>query len=175
MVAAVTRRLASMRNDELARAEQDIRAKLGDEAFDFRAMAAISNIYRAATAVRNHLEQKVLADGELSWVAFTVLWVLWIWGEQETRQLAAEAGVTKGTLTGVVNTLERRSLVRRGPHATDGRLVLVKLTPRGRRLIASLFPRVNAEEVAAASALTEKEQEQLARLLRKVTGTLDGR
>jgi DNA-binding MarR family transcriptional regulator len=163
-----------MRNEELARAEHDIRAKLGDEPFDFRAMAAISNVYRTAIALRNHLEQKVLADGELSWVAYTVLWVLWIWGEQETRQLAAEAGVTKGTLTGVINTLERRSLVRRGPHATDGRLVLVKLTPRGRRLIGSLFPRVNAEELSAMSALTEKEQDQLARLLRKVTGTLNG-
>ena len=72
----MTKRLASTRADELSRAEQDIRAKLGDQPFDFRAMAAISNIYRAATSVRNHMEQSVLAERNLSWAAFTVLWVL---------------------------------------------------------------------------------------------------
>ena len=71
-------------------------------------MAAVSNIYRAANAIRNHMEQKVLADEDLSWAAFTVLFVLWIWGDQQTRHLAAEAGVTKGTLTGVLKTLEKR-------------------------------------------------------------------
>ncbi|MEZ5233254.1 MAG: MarR family winged helix-turn-helix transcriptional regulator [Acidimicrobiia bacterium] len=169
----MTKRLASTRADELSRAERDIRAKLGDQPFDFRAMAAISNIYRAATSVRNHMEQSVLAERNLSWAAFTVLWVLWIWDEQETRALAAEAGITKGTLTGVVNTLEGRSLVKRRRHPSDGRLVLVKLTARGRRLIETLFPRFNAEEVIAASALSTKEQEQLARLLRKITLTMD--
>ena len=106
--AAMTRRLASSRPDELVRAERDIRARIGDLPLDLAAMSAISNIYRAASTVRHHLEQKVLSDENLSWAAFTVLWVLWIWGEQETGQVAAEAGVTKGTLTGV---LDRKSVV----------------------------------------------------------------
>ncbi len=169
----MSRRLASTSADDLTRAERDIREKIGDRPFDFRAMAAISNIYRAATSVRNHMEQQVLAEENLSWAAFTVLWVLWIWGQQETRQLAAEAGITKGTLTGVVKTLEGRSLVKRSGHPTDGRLVLVRLTPKGRRRIEALFPRFNAEEVFASAALSEREQDQLARLLRKITRTMD--
>jgi MarR family transcriptional regulator, organic hydroperoxide resistance regulator len=72
-------------------------------------MAAVSDIYRAANVIRHHMEQKVLADEDLSWAAFTVLFVLWIWGDQRTRHLAAEAGVTKGTLTGVLKTLEKRA------------------------------------------------------------------
>jgi MarR family transcriptional regulator, organic hydroperoxide resistance regulator len=63
---------------------------------------------RAANAIRHHMEQQVLAEEDLSWAAFTVLFVLWIWGDQQTRHLAAEAGVTKGTLTGVLKTLEKR-------------------------------------------------------------------
>lgn len=169
----MTKRLASTSAEELTRAERDIRDKLGEQPFDFRAMAAISNIYRAATSVRHHMEQKVLADHELSWAAFTVLWVLWIWGQQETRQVALEAGITKGTLTGVLNTLEKRRLVQRGPHPLDGRLVLVKLTRKGRSTIEAVFPRFNTEEVFAASALSAREQEQLARLLRKITRTMD--
>jgi MarR family transcriptional regulator, organic hydroperoxide resistance regulator len=164
--------LASSRPDELVRAERDIRARLGELPLDFGAMSAISNIYRAASTVRNHMEQKVLADENLSWVAFTVLWVLWIWGEQETRQLAEEAGITKGTLTGVLNTLEGRRLVERNRHPVDGRRMLVHLSPSGSRVIEELFPRFNREETFAASALSGSEQQELARLLRKVQRTV---
>ena len=69
-------------------------------------MSAVSNVYRAGTAVRNHMERTVLAEYDLSWVAFTVLWILWIWDTQETGHVAEEAGVTKGTLTGVIKTLQ---------------------------------------------------------------------
>lgn len=171
----VTRRLTSSENDDLVKAERDIRARIGGLPLDFPSMAAISNIYRAASTVRNHMEQKVLSEHDLSWAAFTVLWVLWIWGEQETRHVAEEAGITKGTLTGVLNTLENRSLVIRSRHPDDGRLVLVRLAPRGVTVIEELFPRFNAEETFAASALTAKEKQQLAHLLRKITRTVAGK
>ncbi len=157
------------------RAERDIRARLGDQPFDFGAMFAISNIYRAATTVRNHMEQKVLSDHDLSWAAFTVLWVLWIWGEQETRKVASEAGITKGTLSGVLNTLESRGLVLRTRHPENGRLMLVRLSPRGTAVIEELFPRFNVEESFAASALTARERAQLPRLLRKIIRVVDER
>ena len=51
------------------------------------------------------------------------MWVLWVWGEMETRELAIDAGITKATLTGVVGTLERRELVVRRRSSPDGRLV----------------------------------------------------
>ena len=131
-------------------------------------MAAVSNIYRAANVVRNHLERRVLADEDLSWAAFTVLFVLWIWGDQQTRHLAAEAGVTKGTLTGVLKTLEKRGLARRRGHDADGRLVLVGLEPKGTAVIERLFPAFNEGEALVSGGLTEDEKAQLAQLLRKI-------
>ena len=120
------------------------------------------------------MEQRVLGDYDLSWSAFTVMWVLWIWGEQETRHVAAETGTTKGTLTGVLKTLESRRLVLRSVHPDDARRVLVRLSPRGLSVIEEVFPRFNSEETFAASALTADEQEQLAQLLRKVTARIEG-
>ena len=73
-------------------------------------MAAVANVFRVASAARSHLERTVLAGVGLSFTAFTVMWVLWVWGEMESRELAIDAGVTKGTLTGVVGTLEGRGL-----------------------------------------------------------------
>ena len=131
-------------------------------------MAAVSNIYRAANAIRNQMERDVLASADLSWAAFTVLFVLWIWGDQQTRHLAAEAGITKGTLTGVLKTLEKRSLAQRHGHEEDGRLVVVSLSADGRDMIEHLFPAFNAGEARVSGSLTEDEKEQLAYLLRKI-------
>ena len=51
--------------------------------------------------------------------------------------------------------------------------MLVSLTPRGRRTIEELFPKFNAEESALASNLTEREQEDLAAILRTLLRAVD--
>jgi|SRR5579859_7509451 len=167
------RRLTLGSDQDLVQAEQDIRKRIGDHPLDFAAMAAVSNIYRAANAIRHSMERDVLAEADLSWAAFTVLFVLWIWGDQQTRHLAAEAGVTKGTLTGVLKTLEKRGLARRHAHVSDGRLVLVSLEPSGREVIERLFPAFNAGEAAVSSSLTAAEKDQLAVLLRKIIRSVE--
>jgi MarR family transcriptional regulator, organic hydroperoxide resistance regulator len=170
----MARRLTIGYDRDLVQAEQDIRSRVPDNGqLDFTAMAAVSNIYRAANAIRNQMERDVLAEADLSWAAFTVLFVLWIWGDQQTRHLAAEAGVTKGTLTGVLKTLEKRGLARRYGHEEDGRLVVVSLQPPGRDLIEQLFPAFNAGEARVSASLTEDEKEQLAYLLRKIIRSVE--
>jgi DNA-binding MarR family transcriptional regulator len=164
----VSRRIASSEAEVVSAAERDIRARLEDHELDFVAMSAVSNIYRTGAAVRNHMERTLLADYDLSWAAFTVLWVLWIWDEQETGHVAAEAGITKGTLTGVIKTLQSRKLIRRIPHRDDRRRVSITLTNSGGRLIEEVFPQFNRQETIAVAALSPGEQLELARLLRLV-------
>lgn len=130
----------------LSETEHAVMERLGGMHVDFDAMAACSNLFRAANAVRNHLERSVLAEHDLTWTAFVVLWVVWIWEPIETRDIASEAGFSKATLTGVLNTLEGRGLVKRSRSASDGRLVDVALTPRGRRMMTTLFPAFNKTE-----------------------------
>jgi len=164
----VSKRIASSHATVVSQAERDIRARLDDHDLDFSAMSAVSNIYRTGSAIRNHMERELLARYDLSWVAFTVLWVLWIWGEQETGHVAAEAGITKGTLTGVMKTLQARKLIRRIPHRDDRRRVSIGLSKAGERLIERVFPEFNRHETLAVSALSDTEQAELARLLRLV-------
>lgn len=137
------------------------------------AMMAVSNIYRAAAAIRQHFESSVLRGADLTWTAFVVLWAVWIWDETETRHAAEEAGISKGTLTGVVKTLEGRGLVERGAHATDGRLVLLRLTGKGQELMRGLFPAFNAEEVFVVEGLSGAENRALAQTLRSVVEHLE--
>jgi MarR family transcriptional regulator, organic hydroperoxide resistance regulator len=164
----VSRRIASSKATVVSQAENDIRARLDNHELDFTAMSAVSNIYRTGSAIRNHMERELLAQYDLSWVAFTVLWVLWIWGDQETGHVAAEAGITKGTLTGVMKTLQGRKLIRRIPHRDDRRRVSIGLSKAGQRLIERVFPEFNRHETLAVSSLSDAEQQELARLLRIV-------
>ena len=47
---------------------------------------------------------------------WVVLWVLWIYGEMESHAAAEKAGISKGTLTRVVRTLQSRGLLLYNPH-----------------------------------------------------------
>jgi DNA-binding MarR family transcriptional regulator len=168
----VRRRLSASDGRELLQVEQDVVARLGDAgidvAIDFASTTAIANVFRVASAARGHLERSVLAEAGLSFTAFTVMWVLWVWGESEFRDVAADSGVAKGTLTGVVTTLERRGLVTRRRADRDRRLLLVSCTPTGEELMTGLFPHFNDGESRLVSGLSTAETRQLGRLLRKV-------
>ena len=154
-------------------AESDIRARLGDRPLDFDALLAVSNIYRAANAVRNRMEREVLAPVGLSWGGFTILFVLWVWGDRETGELAVDCGLAKGTLSGMIQTLEKSGLVARAKHPDDGRRVIVHLEPPGLEAIESVFPRFNEFEARLTEGLDIDEKHELARLLRLVTATAD--
>ena len=171
------RRLSSSDGRELLQVEEDVAARLRKAGIeldvDFTSMAAVANVFRVASAARNHLERSVLADAGLSFTAFTVMWVLWVWGESEFRDVAVDSGVAKGTLTGVVTTLERRGLVTRRRHADDRRLILVSCTPAGEELMVGLFPRFNDGESRLVSGLAAAEARRLAQLLRKVLRTIE--
>jgi len=158
---------------DLLRAEQDIRDRLDDHELDFVALQAISNIYRAASAVRRRAERDLLTDAGLSWGGFTILWVLWVWGEMETAQLATECDLAKGTLTGMVTTLEKQLLVERHRVTEDRRRVSVALTADGLALIEDLFPRFNSFERDMTDGLAHDQQLALAHLLRVVTKNAD--
>ncbi len=167
------RALTSANDVELHRAERDVRAVLGDLDLDLGPLLAVSNIFRAATAVRTHMENTVLGDEQLSWSAFVVLFVLRVWGTQESHQLAAEAGITAGTLTGVLKTLEKRGLAQRDPHPVDRRRVNVSATESGHHAIDTIMPNFNRQEAVVTRELSGEQRSELSHLLRLVLRSVE--
>jgi DNA-binding MarR family transcriptional regulator len=86
-----------------------------------------------------------------------------------THQIA----ISKGTLTGVVRTLQSRGLLLYKPHPTDGRRVLLSLSPEGESLMQELFPAFNAEEAFVAAALSADECRSAADALRRIVIQVD--
>jgi MarR family transcriptional regulator, organic hydroperoxide resistance regulator len=162
-----------MSDEDLLPAERKVLERLGHLPLDFRAMWAVSNLFRTSAAIRRHMESSILAADRLSWTSFVAMWVLWVWGEMESRDLAAAVGISRPTSTGVVTTLEGRGWVERRKNADDGRMVRVALTADGERKIADLFPRFNAEERAVTANLSAEQQDSIAAMLRAMLRSLD--
>lgn len=83
-------------------------------------------------------------------------------------QLADLAGVTRATMTGLVDTLERDGMVTRKPDSEDRRMLFVELTPRGQAFLGQIMPEHFRRISVLMAALTESERRLLVRLLGKV-------
>jgi DNA-binding MarR family transcriptional regulator len=98
-------------------------------------------------------------------------------GPRRITELAAEERVTQPAITQLVNRLEERGWVRRVPDPSDGRAVLVSLTPVGvgvfeqlraeyRALLHEEMAMLDDSEVAALAAAVEILDKLIERLSR---------
>jgi Transcriptional regulators len=76
--------------------------------------------------------------------------------------------VSRATMTGVLDTLVKRGLVRREPHPTDRRMVLVHLTKAGSRAADAVRRTVHRGEADWMGSLSELERARLTELLGKI-------
>lgn len=94
------------------------------------------------------------------------------------KELGEKTLITKGTLTGVVDRLEDKGLVRRSASPSDGRSQIVKLTPQGEALFAAVFPAHLAYMERAFTRLTPEElvatEDGLRRLRKAFTAAQEG-
>lgn len=83
-------------------------------------------------------------------------------------ELSDAAGVTRATMTGLVDTLERDGFVRREHDIVDRRMMSVLLTAKGERFLRDFLPGHFKSIGAVMSTLSEAERKTLVRLLTKV-------
>ncbi|WP_253445625.1 MarR family winged helix-turn-helix transcriptional regulator [Halomonas sp. Y3] len=87
--------------------------------------------------------------------------------------LAKQAGVTRATVTGLLDGLERESLIERLADASDRRALRIRLTRKGKKVAEKVFDQHGRWISGLFGNLSVSEREQLAALLDKVTGNLD--
>lgn len=141
-----------------------------------RALDAYIKLRRAANTLSS-LESASLREAGLTESRFGALEALYHLGPMLQKELASKLLCSPGNLTTVIDNLERDGLVERRRSETDRRAVTVHLTPNGRNLIATLFPRHVAAIVDWFSVLEPHEQlhlsEALGRLGKQETTTHD--
>ena len=80
--------------------------------------------------------------------------------------------VTSGAMTARLDRLEKAGLIRRAPHPSDRRGVVVELTAKGRDLIDEALAAHVANEHQILAGLTREDREMLAKLLEKLIVSL---
>src|SRR3954463_7850649 len=89
-------------------------------------------------------------------------------GPRTPAELAEAAGVTRATMTGLIDTIERDGFVRREPDPDDRRMMSVRLTAKAETFLKQMLPGHFQTMARLMAPLSESERKTLVRLLTKV-------
>lgn len=85
-----------------------------------------------------------------------------------SRQLCATLGILPPNLVAMVGTLDKRGLIERAPHRSDGRAMSLYLTRAGEQLMREAEKTARQLERDATTRLSADECNTLMRLLQKI-------
>lgn len=140
---------------------------------DPRAVEAFLVLLRVASDVLGGMEAWLAQHG-MSQGKFTLLMILNRDPSQGMlpSELADRSGVTRATITGLLDGLEREKLVSREHHAQDRRKAVVRLTPGGQALLDKIGSGYYERVGDLMRELSEEEKCTLIDLLVKVNHSL---
>jgi DNA-binding MarR family transcriptional regulator len=90
-------------------------------------------------------------------------------GPRTPAELAECANVTRATMTGLIDTLERDGFVKREPDPNDRRMMSVRLTPKAESFLREFLPGHFRTTAQLMGTLSETERKTLVRLLTKIS------
>jgi DNA-binding MarR family transcriptional regulator len=88
------------------------------------------------------------------------------------NKIADRLITSRATVTGLIDSLEQRGYVRRQPHQSDRRMLLIELTDTGRQVAYAFRPIVHQHQKAWLEVLSGQEQGQLIDSLKRLQATL---
>ena len=119
------------------------------------------------------LELKNIAATRLGLTDFLILKTILIEGPLPVNAIGRKVQLTSGSTTTAVDRLEAKKMVHRKQSRQDGRVFLVHLTAKGRKLIAAAYKDYEDQLEELFETLSPSEQIVLAHLLRKVGSRAD--
>ncbi|MBI5216778.1 MAG: MarR family transcriptional regulator [Ignavibacteriae bacterium] len=122
---------------------------------------------RAAATMGKFSRENIESFG-LTEPQFGVLETLGHKGPLLLGELSKKRLVSGGNITCVVDNLEKEGFVERVHSKDDRRAIIVRLTQKGNKLFDEIFTKHAEHITKLASVLSEKEQEELGRLCKKL-------
>ena len=117
-------------------------------------------IARTYNQLFTKIEESLKPEG-VTTTEFGVLEHLYHKGKQPVQNIAEKILVTSGTITYIIDKLEKRGLVQRIRCAEDKRVFYVALTPEGENLISGVFKRHEDMLERLFSDLTGEQKENI--------------
>lgn len=111
---------------------------------------------------------KLIEKHHLNPTEFAVLELLYHKGEQPIQKIGQKILLQSGSMTYVVDKLEKKGLLKRVFCEKDKRVTYASITDKGMELITSIFPEHQSNILSLMSGLSEDEQNDAIALLRKL-------
>jgi DNA-binding MarR family transcriptional regulator len=172
----VTKQRKSGERDHVDRFLEEISADLPSD-LDLTVEGIVDRIGGINRRIK-HMHDETLDQLGLNISDWHVLTALRWAGEPYRRkagELSRRAELTSGAMTSRLDALEKEGLVRRLRDPADRRSVIVELTDKGRRTHERAMGIQAQKEALLAEALTNREKDELNKLLRRVMLTLEDR
>ncbi|KAB8137966.1 MarR family transcriptional regulator [Gracilibacillus oryzae] len=124
----------------------------------------LSKAYRA---VSDQVADDIRSYG-LNTTDFGVLELLYHQGEQPLQKIGDKILLASGSITYVVDKLEKKGYVKRTPYEKDRRITFASITKEGEELLNDIFPDHWKQIEAITAGLTQEEKEAAIDLLKKL-------
>jgi MarR family transcriptional regulator, 2-MHQ and catechol-resistance regulon repressor len=122
---------------------------------------------RAHSAVITEVEKDIRSYG-LNPTEFAVLELLYHKGDQPLQKIGEKILISSGSITYVVDKLEKKQLLTRKPCPNDRRITFATLTAEGVKWMDDRFDDHKKRIATILSGLDEEETEQVINLLKKL-------
>ena len=132
-----------------------------------RALKLFIVLSRASKVVLEEAN-KLIETYKLNPTEFAVLELLYHKGRQPIQKIGQKILLSSGSMTYVVDKLEKKGLIERVFCKEDKRVTYMSITSAGNELIEEIFPSHEKKINELMSALSETEQETAIDLLRKL-------
>lgn len=118
---------------------------------------------------------KIFASWGLSSEKFHALFFLYVANDDEPlgpSDIGLKINVTRASMTGLIDDLEKDQLLQRINHPKDRRKVILRLTDKGRKLVEKQMPLITEWISKINEAFTEEERKTFSLYLLKMRQTI---
>ncbi|MFJ5769390.1 MarR family winged helix-turn-helix transcriptional regulator [Psychrobacillus sp. NPDC093180] len=112
--------------------------------------------------------KKDISNYNMHMSEFMVLEALYSKGKQTVRQISNAVLINSGSITYVMDKLERKKLLERIDCKEDRRVVYIQITEDGKRIMDDIFPKHQLVIEEIFSCISNQEKEVFINLLKRV-------
>ena len=135
-----------------------------------------SDLYFHLMEASRAIQDRVRAEAskwKLGITEFFVLETLYIKGSQTIQQIAGNVFVSSGSMTYVIDKLEKRGIVYRNPCPNDRRVIHIEFTPEGRSFMDEIMAKHKENLEDIFQVLKPEEAVNLINMLSKVENHIE--
>ena len=116
---------------------------------------------------------QMLCRIDLTLPQYSLLYQLVLLGTVSMSEISERLKITKPAVTNLVDRLEEKKFLRRVPHQSDRRIILLEILPKGKKIITDIQSRSLSLFLKAYDRFNAKEHDTIGRFYAAVSKSMD--